>query len=291
MEICKCSDKTLERIINDLSCDSRIATQSHIKKGGYHNLEVFYDDYLVKLIQAKLLSNQANQGRASDTIKEIVKSAVKNEADWTSKKELADMCRVDEKTIQRVANDILKLDTGVQSQSHIKKGGYHNSEVFYDDYLVKLIQAKLLSNQANQGRASEVVKQATMDNLEIGVAANYVISSGSIEAAQQFAQLLISRTEAIAKSKQLESENQQLVHALEYDEVVGWKKWSELKKELAQNFELLRHKINYTKLFDEVGLVENEDYKKKVMGFDKFPTVLISPEAEDMLWDWLDGHH
>ena len=60
---------------------------------------------------------------------------------------------------------------------------------------------------------------------------------------------------------------------------------------LAQNFELLRHKISYTKLFDEVGLVENEDYKRKVMGFDKFPTVLISPEAEDMLWDWLDGHH
>lgn len=168
--------------------------------------------------------------------------------------------------------------------------GPHNTK-YYHPKVEKAFQLWLMKNQANQGRASDTIKEATMDNLEIGAAANYVMSSGSIEAAQQFAQLLISRTEAIAKSKQLESENQQLVHALEYDEVVGWKKWSELKKELAQNFELLRHKINYTKLFDEVGLVENEDYKRKVMGFDKFPTVLISPEAEDMLWDWLDGHH
>ena len=78
--------------------------------------------------------------------------------DWMSKKELADMCKVDEKTIQRTVNDILSLDTGVQTQTHIKKGGYHNSEVFYDGYLVKLIQAKLLSNQTNQGNSSDTIK-------------------------------------------------------------------------------------------------------------------------------------
>ena len=90
----------------------------------------------------------------------IVKAAVKNEdGDWLSKKELASMCNVDEKTIQRGANDILILDNGVQNQSHIKKGGYHNLEVFYDDYLVKLIQAKLLSNQANQGKTSDTIKE------------------------------------------------------------------------------------------------------------------------------------
>ena len=88
----------------------------------------------------------------------IVKSAVKNGADWMSKKELADMCRVDKKTIQRTVNDILKLDPRIQIQSHIKNGGYHNNEVFYDGYLVKLIQAKLLSNQANRGNSSDTIK-------------------------------------------------------------------------------------------------------------------------------------
>ena len=212
-----------------------------------------------------------------------IKNETANDGYKYSKEDICSICNVGHTTFETFASQ------SVGERDFISVGSSHKK--LYTEQVLQQFQAWLMKNQANQGKSSEVVKQATMDNLEIGVAANYVMSSGSIEAAQQFAQLLISRTEAIAKSKQLESENQQLVHALEYDEVVGWKKWSELKKELAQNFELLRHKINYTKLFDEVGLVENEDYKRKVMGFDKFPTVLISPEAEDMLWDWLDGHH
>lgn len=168
--------------------------------------------------------------------------------------------------------------------------GPHNTK-YYHPKVEEAFQTWLMKNQANQGRASDTIKEATMDNLEIGVAANYVMSSGSIEAAQQFAQLLISRTEAIAKSKQLEAKNQQLEHALEYDQVKDWTPWNKLKNSWKQYFDMLRHKINYTELFDEVGLVENKHYKKKVLGFDKFPTVLISPEAEEMLWDWLDSHN
>ena len=78
----------------------------------------------------------------------IVKSAVENyEDNWTSKKELADMCRVDVRTITNIIEKLIK-ETDFTIQSHIKKGGYHNLETYYDDYLVKLIQAKLLSNQA-----------------------------------------------------------------------------------------------------------------------------------------------
>ena len=171
----------------------------------------------------------------------------------------------------------------------VKLGSAHKA--YYHPKVEKVFQAWLMKNQANQGRASATVKQATMENLEIGAAANYVMSSGSIEAAQQFAQLLISRTEAIAKSKQLEAKNQQLEHALEYDQLKDWSPWNKLKNSWKQYFDMLRHKINYTELFDEVGLVEDKHYKKKVLGFDKFQTVLISPEAEDMLWDWLDSHN
>ena len=200
-----------------------------------------------------------------------------------TKEDICSVCNCSSRTFESFAPQLLS------ERDFISVGSNHKK--IYTEQVLQKFQTWLMKNQANQGRASDTIKEATMDNLEIGVAANYVMSSGSIEAAQQFAQLLISRTEAIAKSKQLESENQQLVHALEYDEVKDWKKWSELKKELAQNFEILRHRINYTKLFDEVGLVENEDYKRKVLGFDKFPTVLISPEAEDMIWDWLDSHN
>ena len=33
MEICKCSDKTLEQIISNLSIETECDTKSHIKKG------------------------------------------------------------------------------------------------------------------------------------------------------------------------------------------------------------------------------------------------------------------
>ena len=87
MNICKCSDDSLERAITDLSIRIGADTQTHIKKGGYHNSEVFYDDYLVRLIQAKLLSNQINQGKSSDEIKELVANSVKNELAKTLTKE------------------------------------------------------------------------------------------------------------------------------------------------------------------------------------------------------------
>ena len=100
MDFCKCSNDSLERVIAYLSCRRPADTQNHIKKGGYHNSEVFYDDYLVKLIQAKLLSNQANQGRASDTIKEIVKTAVKNELTKTLSKDEIKLELAKNKTLQ-----------------------------------------------------------------------------------------------------------------------------------------------------------------------------------------------
>ena len=86
-EFCKCSLRVLEQIVADLNSPTSCAIQSHIKKGGYHNLETYYDDYLVKLIQAKLLSNQTNQGNSSDTIKSILKTAVKNELTKTLSKD------------------------------------------------------------------------------------------------------------------------------------------------------------------------------------------------------------
>ena len=280
--ICNVGHAAFERFAPSLLRD-----RDFISVGSSH--KKMYTEQVLQKFQAWLLRNQANQGRASDTIKSIVKAAIKNEeTNWYSVKEICDICNTSRQTWINFKNEFnCKIDFTVKR--NLREGDKNVD--YYPEKTLEAFQTWLMKNQANQGRSSEVVKQATMDNLEIGVAANYVMSSGSIEAAHQFAQLLISRTEAIAKSKQLESENQQLVHALEYDEVKDWKPWNELKSDWKQYFELLRHKINYTKLFDEVGLVENEDYKKKVMGFDKFPTVLISPEAEDMLWDWLDGHN
>ena len=213
----------------------------------------------------------------------------KETKDWTSKKELMSNLQISSDTIEQIIND-LSCRRPADTQNHIKKGGYHNSEVFYDGYLVNMITAELAKHNTNQN-TGVIQKQMSTEAKEQGILLNAVANSGDLKAAQALCDLIMEKTQIQAENKRLLEQTKQMEHALEYDEVKDWKKWSDLKKELAQNFELLKHKINYTKLFDEVGLVENEDYKKKVLGFDKFPTVLISPEAEDMLWDWLDGHN
>ena len=165
--------------------------------------------------------------------------------------------------------------------------GPHNTK-YYHPKVEEAFQTWLMNNQTNQGRASATIKEATMENLEIGAAANYVMSSGSIEAAQQFAQLLISRTEAIAKSKQLEAKNQQLEHALNYTAVIGWKKWSDLKKELAQSFEIFQHRISFKTVAAEAGLVKETDYAERIFAEDCFPTTMISESGIDKIYDCYD---
>ena len=130
-----------------------------------------------------------------------------NAENWTSKKELMNICKCGKTTLEQIINDLnCPIDRAIQN--HIKKGGYHNLETYYDDYLVKLIQAKILSNQANQGRSSQVVKQATKDNLELGVLANVALTNR--EAWEQFKALGDAKLEAEEKLKLEQQQNQKL---------------------------------------------------------------------------------
>ena len=158
MDFCKCSKTTLEQIINDLSCQVNLATQSHIKKGGYHNSEVFYDDYLVKLIQAKLLSNQANQGRASDTIKSIVKAAVKNEDYIYSAKEIWELCNTSKSSWDRFVAGYLSVVNDTQKADYLEEHPSRNGGNRYTEKTLKTFQAWLLRNKANQGNSSDTIK-------------------------------------------------------------------------------------------------------------------------------------
>ena len=159
MEICKCSKTTLEQIISNLSSQVNLAIQSHIKKGGYHNSEVFYDDYLVKLIQAKLLSNQANQGRASDTIKSIVKSAVKDEDYIYSAKEIWELCNTSKQTWYNFVSEFLTATSGEQKKDYVEEHPPRSGGNRYTEKTLKTFQAWLLRNQANRGNSSDTIKE------------------------------------------------------------------------------------------------------------------------------------
>lgn len=102
----------------------------------------------------------------------LIRNEDLNEEKWISKKELAKFLECDERTIERIIVDLntdpaignekddLNSDIAMDIKSHIKKGGYNNREVFYDEILVKAIQLKFMKNIINQGKGSITTKQA-----------------------------------------------------------------------------------------------------------------------------------
>ena len=166
-EFCKCSNDSLERIIADLNSRTGAAIQSHIKNGGYHNLETFYDDYLVKLIQAKLLSNQSNQGKTSDTIKSIVKSAVKNELTKTLSK--------DELKLELARNKTLQLQSKAQieqSKAQIEQSKAQK-QIITEQERTKREQERTKREQEKQRLRTEQTKSIT--EREIALSNNKII--------------------------------------------------------------------------------------------------------------------
>ena len=204
-----------------------------------------------------------------------------------SKKELAEICKCSLRVLEQIVAD-LTCEVNFAAQSHIKKGGYHNREVFYDDYLVKLIQAKLLSNQANQGRASDTIKQATTQAVEKDLVITEVIKSGNQEAFDQLMKQYKLAFDTAQENKRLLEQTKQMEHALNYTAVIGWKKWSDLKRELAQEFEIFKHRINFKTVAAEAGLVEETDYAERIYGEDCFPTTMVSESGIDKIYDCFD---
>ena len=92
-----------------------------------------------------------------------MKELVKKEATtWTSKKELMNNLQIIPDTIEQIISD-LTCRRPADTQNHIKKGGYHNSEVFYDDYLVNMITAELAKHNTNQNTGAIQKQMSTED--------------------------------------------------------------------------------------------------------------------------------
>lgn len=90
------------------------------------------------------------------------------------------------------------------------------------------------------------------------------------------------------RAEKLQLENKQLNHALEYDKIVGWKPWNKIKADWREDFVELQHKVNFKEIIEKADLIKGVDYIEKVMGFDKFPTKMISASGEEKLWNYFD---
>lgn len=98
-----------------------------------------------------------------------------------------------------------------------------NGGPLFSPEIEKQFQMWLMRNQVNQGRTSQTVKQATMDNLAIGVSLQVIIDSGNEEAFDEYMgmardSLLSKRNLKLeqAKTHQLQLENKQLVEENDY---------------------------------------------------------------------------
>ena len=165
--------------------------------------------------------------------------------------------------------------------------GAHNTK-YYHPKVEEAFQAWLMKNQANQGRASATIKEATTQAVEKDLVMTEVIKSGNVEAFNQLMNQYKLAFDTAQENKRLLEQAKQMEHALNYTAVIGWKKWSDLKRELAQSFEIFQHRISFKTVAAEAGLVKETDYAERIFAEDCFPTTMISESGIDKIYDCYD---
>ena len=165
--------------------------------------------------------------------------------------------------------------------------GAHNIK-YYHPKVEEAFQAWLMKNQANQGRASATIKEATTQAVEKDLVITEVIKSGNVEAFNQLMNQYKLAFDTAQENKRLLEQAKQMEHALNYTAVIGWKKWSDLKRELAQSFEIFQHRISFKTVAAEAGLVKETDYAERIFAEDCFPTTMISESGIDKIYDCYD---
>ena len=213
---------------------------------------------------------------------------------WKTVKEMYEVAGVDRRTWENFVADVRnamskKLDFSCEIDFTTEKciTGAHNTK-YYHPKVEKAFQAWLMKNQANQGKSSQVVKQATTQAVEKDLVITEVIKSGNQEAFDQLMKQYKLAFDTAQENKRLLEQTKQMEHALNYTAVIGWKRWSDLKKELAQDFEIFKHRINFKTVAAEAGLVEETDYAERIYGEDCFPTTMVSESGIDKIYDCFD---
>lgn len=214
---------------------------------------------------------------------------------WKTAEEMYNIAGVDERTWRRFIADVRNTtsqksnsgcDIDVTANLVIKLGSAHKA--YYHPKVEEAFQSWLLRNQANQGRASATIKEATTQAVEKDLVITEVIKSGNVEAFNQLMNQYKLAFDTAQENKRLLEQTKQMEHALNYTAVIGWKKWSDLKKELAQSFEIFQHRISFKTVAAEAGLVKETDYAERIYGEDCFPTTMISESGIDKIYNCYD---
>lgn len=205
-----------------------------------------------------------------------------------SAKDIWELSNSSSRSWDRFVTEFLFAIDGEQKKDYLEEHASRNGGNKYTEKTLKSFQAWLMKNQANQGRASATIKEATTQAVEKDLVITEVIKSGNVEAFNQLMNQYKLAFDTAQENKRLLEQTKQMEHALNYTAVIGWKKWSDLKKELAQNFEIFQHRISFKTVAAEAGLVKETDYAERIYGEDCFPTTMISESGIDKIYNCYD---
>ena len=123
-----------------------------------------------------------------------------NNKNWTSEIALMDDLGIDLGIDLDTFNQIVhnfSIRWPEEFQNGTKKGGFHNLDTYYDDFLVAVITAKAKDITTNQD--IDDTKKAK----EQGILLNAIIYSGNLKAAKELCDLIMERTEIQAELKKM----------------------------------------------------------------------------------------
>ena len=150
-DVCNVGHVTFERFILILADENQKYIQKRpSRKGGY-----LYAEPILQQFQLWLMKNQANQGRSSQVIKQAVHNSVENNGYKYTKEEICKICNCSIRTFESFAPKVLA------ERDFISVGSNHKR--LYAEPILQKFQLWLLSNQANQGRASDTIKSIVKD--------------------------------------------------------------------------------------------------------------------------------
>ena len=128
-----------------------------------------------------------------------------NNKNWTSETELMiDLginLGIDLDTFNQIIHNF-SIRWPEEFQNGTKKGGFHNLDTYYDDFLVAVITAKAKDITTNQ--------YTDDTNKEQGILLNAIIYSGNLKAAKELCDLIMERTEIQAELKKMSEQIKQI---------------------------------------------------------------------------------
>ena len=138
-----------------------------------------------------------------------------------SAKDIWELSNSSSRSWDRFVTEFLIAIDGDQKRDYLEEHASRSGGNKYTEKTLKAFQAWLMKNQANQGRSSQVVKQATTQAVEKDLVMTEVIKSGNVDAFNQLMNQYKLAFDIAQENKRLLEQTKQMEHALNYTAVIG----------------------------------------------------------------------